>query len=291
MMSSSIERQFPVFVMCGRDPIRRRVMEVLDSEGHYAVKALLPFLGKRIIDWQLEALAASPYVSDIYLLGLCEELATFDLPIEYIPTEVTADFSEKLIQGLAYLGKKGRDPSMIVISSSDAPAVMKEHVDLFLSHLSVLQDYDFVLSVVPEAIAEKAFPRSGRVVARFRDHQVFPGELYALSKRAITQGHTIISELNKRRRMINRQARKISLGPVVQLIARRPQTWPLLMKFLLGRATLEDGERAVSLAFTCKTKTVLIEDAGFGMDIDLPEDYMRLQQYMQTRMQIERLEA
>jgi CTP:molybdopterin cytidylyltransferase MocA len=290
-VSSVIKQQFPVFVMCGRDPVRRHVMKVLDPEGHYAVKALLPFLGKRIIDWQLEALAASPYVSDIYLLGLCEELATFDLPVEYIPTDVTTDFAEKLVRGLAYVKQKGRDPPMIVISSSDAPAVTYQHVDLFISHLVELQDYDFVIAIVPEAIAEKAFPRTGRVVARFRDHQVFPGELYALSQRAIEQGHAIISELNKRRRMINRQARKISLGPVIRLIARQPKTWPLLTKFLLGKATLADGERAVSLAFSCKTKSVLIEDAGFGMDIDLPEDYMRLQRYMQTRMQIERLQA
>jgi CTP:molybdopterin cytidylyltransferase MocA len=290
-MSSAVKQQLPVFMMCGRDPVRRRVMKVLDPEGHYAVKALLPFLGKRVIDWQLEALSGSPYVSEIYLLGLCEELATFDLPVEYIPTDVTADFAEKLVRGLAYLEQKGRDRSMIVISSSDAPAVTRQHVDLFLSHLWKLQEYDFVISVVPEAIGEKAFPRTGRVVARFRDHQVFPGELYALSQRAIEQGHAIISELNKRRRMIDRQARKISLGPVLRLIARRPKTWPLLMKFLLGRATLADGERALSLAFACKTKSVLIEDAGFGMDIDLPEDYMRLQHYMQTRMQIERLQA
>ncbi len=277
---SKKQSNYPVFMMCGRDPIRRRVMQVLDPDEQYPVKALLPFLGKRIIDWQLEALHASPYVGEIYLLGLDEATASFDLPVHYVPTDMVSDFPDKLSRGLAYLDQAGFEAPIIVISSSDAPGVRQTQVDEFLKELDSFHDYDFVLSVVPEELAESAFPRSGRAVARFTDYQVFPGELYALSRRAIERGRGIISEINKRRRMINRQVQNISLGPVVWMIARQPRTWPLLLKYVLGRAQLSDAERVVSLAFKCKAKCILIEDAGFGMDIDLPEDYARLEQYM-----------
>jgi hypothetical protein len=166
------------------------------------------------------------------------------------------------------------------VSSSDAPGVATEQVNEFFEALSELEDYDLVVSLVPEQVAEAEFPGSGRVVAHFRDHQVFPGELYALSERAIEVGHGIIKELHRRRRLINREKRRIGLGPVIRLLARKPATWPPILKYLLKRATLRDGERLLERALGCRVRGVIIEDAGFGMDMDLPEDYARLETYV-----------
>jgi CTP:molybdopterin cytidylyltransferase MocA len=272
--------RYPVFVMCGRDPKRRRLMDALDPDGKVPVKALLPFLGKRVIDWQLEALRRSPYLGEIYLLGLTEKEAAFSFPVKYVPTRLTAGFPEKLLSGLEFLERSGPPTSFIVISSSDAPALATTSIDRFLEALQELQGYDFVLSVVPEHLAETFFPGARRVVARFRDLSVFPGELYALSPRAIREGVDIIRELNARRRDIDRRGPRISLGPVLRFVAHRPASWSGLMKYLVGRATIEDGEKAFSAAFNCKAKAVLIEDVGFGMDMDLPEDYERLEAYL-----------
>ncbi len=285
-MPSQIQHKFPVFVMCGRDSERRQLMQDIDPEGLIPVKALLPFLGRRLVEWQLDALSASAYVENIYLLGLCEDHARFDVPLTYIPTDLISEPAEKLSTGLNFLRERNQDPPLIVISTSDAPAVTRAYVDEFLEKLMGFLGTDFVLSVVPEKLAESAFPNCGRVVARFRDHQVFPGELYALSPRAILVGKEIITEINQRRRKINRTKKKISMGPIIRLIAKHPSTWPLLVKFLLGQAKLSDGERMASLAFGGKVESILIEDAGFGMDIDLPGDYRRLEEFMRKRMLI-----
>jgi hypothetical protein len=111
----------------------------------------------------------------------------------------------------------------------------------------------------------------------------FPGELYALSRRAICEGVDVIREIHGRRRDIDRRGPRILLGPVLRFLARRPLAWPPLLKYTVGLATLEDGERAFSMAFDCKAKAVLVEDAGFGMDMDLPEDYERLEAYFSRR--------
>ncbi len=271
--------RYPVLVMCGRDPRRRRIMEALDPEEKYKVKALLPFLGKRVIDWQLEALRQSPYVEGLYLLGLSAEEVQPDHMVHIIPVETTAGFADKLAAGLAHLHAMGKEPEMVVVSSSDAPAVSSESVNAFLAQLAQLRGYDLVLSLVPEEITEAVFPGSRRAVARFRDCQVYPGELYALSPRAIIQGQAVISELHRRRRLLNRRRNHVSLWPVVSYVARRVRVWPLL-KFLLGWATLQEAERAFSAAFACRTKGIIIADPGFGMDMDLPEDYRRLEEYV-----------
>ncbi|KPL06024.1 hypothetical protein AMJ86_10105, partial [bacterium SM23_57] len=165
--------KYPVFVMCGSDLKRRRLLQVLDPDEKYKSKAMLPFLGKHVIDWQLEELIQSPYVENLYLIGLTEEDIRFDYPVKYVPSETTADFPDKLMDGLAYLNSFGIHPEMVVISTSDAPAMRLEHVNVFFQKLSNFKGYDFVLSLVPEKTIVDLYPQSGRVVARFRDYQVF----------------------------------------------------------------------------------------------------------------------
>lgn len=273
-------RKYPVFLMCGRDAVRRKMMVELDPEGKFKSKALLPFLGKRLIEWQLESLSQSPYVEKIYLLGLTETDITLDVPVTFIPVNSTANVSEKFSQGLAFLEAQGKSPKIIVISSCDAPGVRTEQVNQFIQGLVDHPGMDFVVGLVPEAVMEAAFPGSGRVVARFRDQHVIAGELYALSPHMIRMQETLIGNLNKRRRKINRHKKRIGMGPMLKLIGRKPQTWALLIKYGLGLASLADGERALGAAFDCRIKGLIIPEAGFGMDMDLPGDYERLETFI-----------
>jgi len=279
-MASKRLTKYPVFVLCGRDAKRRKLMEVHDPEGKYKAKALLPFLGKHLIDWQLEELCKSPHVDEIFLLGLSQEDIAFDFPIHYVPVETISNVAEKLTAGLKYLTDQGKDPQMIVVSSSDTPGIKQKEIDTFFEALEHIEDIDFLQSLVPEAVGEAEFPKTGRVVARFRDHQVFPGELYALSPRAIKVANKAIREIGEQRRKINRSAKIISLGPMIRFIAKRPRTWFFILKYALKLATLEDCERSLSAAFDVKIRGIIIPEAGFGMDMDLPEDYARLEEFV-----------
>ena len=279
MSQTAAIKKYPVFMMCGRDATRRKMMVELDPEGKYKSKALLPFLGQRLIEWQLDALAQSPYVENIYLLGLSEEDITLKHPATFIPVNSTANVSEKFVQGLSYLEARGEKPEIIVISSCDAPGVKTEQVNRFMEGLVEHPGADFVIGLVPEAVMEASFPGSGRVVARFRDHQVIAGELYALSPHMIRMQEVLIGNLNQTRRKINRQKKRIGLGPMLKLISRKPRSWGLLAKYGLGLATLADGERALGAAFDIQINSVIIPEAGFGMDMDLPGDYERLETF------------
>ena len=278
------ERKYPVFVMCGRDHQRSRLLKNIDPDEKYKSKALLPFLGRRLIDWQLEALNRSSYIEGLYLLGLSAADARFSFPVHYVPVETTAEFPDKLAAGLEYLSAIGKNSHLVVISSSDAPGIQTPQINQFFEHLYSLPGSEFVLSLVPEDRVEVAFPNSGRVVLRFRDQNLILGELFALSPRAIRNNRKIISQISTRRLQINRQAEKINPKPVIRLLAQKPHMWGVIIKYLFGRATLEDAERMITKTFGYQTKGVIISDAGFGMDIDLPEDYERLKSYVQALM-------
>ncbi len=279
-MKNSRHKKYPVFVMCGRDPRRRKLLEAVDPEGLYKSKALLPFLDRRLIDWQMDELQKSPYVGELFLIGLDESDVTFDFPVHYIPAETTSDFGEKLTRGLDYIEEQGQTPDLIVISSSDAPAIRVEDINSFFEQIGQVDGCEVYISLVPEGVAEAVFPKSGRVVARFKDWQVFPGELFALTPRAIRIQQQVIRDLGMLRRELNRNANKISLGPMLWYLAQHPQTWVTILKYLFGQATLAEGEKGVSAAFGCETRGVIIEDAGFGMDMDLPEDFERLERFV-----------
>lgn len=283
-MSPQQPNQYPVFVMCGRDPQRRRLLQAVDPEGKYKSKALLPFLGKRLIDWQMEALHRSPYIDGLYLIGLSELDVSFNFPVHYVPIETTAEFADKLTAGINYLSALGKNPSLVVISTSDAPGIQTQDINQFFEQLHTLSGSEFVHSFVPEDVIEAAFPCSGRVVLRFLDQQLIPGELYALSPRAIRVGQKLIAGISTRRRQINRQVTNINPLPVIRLLAQKPRMWGVILKYVLGRATMADAERAFSKSFDCQTRGVIIPDAGFGMDMDLPEDYQRLTTYVQKIM-------
>ncbi len=274
-------KQYPVLVLCGSDRKRRKLLNELDPERKYKSKALLPFLGKRVIDWQIEAFQASPYVKDLYLLGLTEEDIRFEKPVHYIPVDPTSRIDEKLVAGLDYLTEQDEDTTTIIVTTSDTPGLETKSINLFFEALEKLDGvYDGVVTAVPEQAALSVFGARNRVVARFRDHQIFPGELFALSGRVIKGAQKEIRDISNIRRQFNRQKENISLGPILRYIARKPGLWPIIIKYLLRTLTLEEAEAALSKAFQFRLKAIIIPDPSFGMDMDLPEDYQSLEAYV-----------
>ncbi len=273
-------KKYPVFVMCGRDKKKRELLEVLDPDNNYKVKTLLPFLGKRVIDWQLEEINKSPYVEDIYIIGLSEEMIKFDYPVHYVPVDTLANFADKLIAGIKYFDSLGKKADTFIISSSDTPGITVESINEFFEKLTKIGKADYVASLVPEDITEEEFPDAKRVVARFRDHNVYPGELFTLSRYGIETGKKIIDEIGERRQKIKRRKGGGELTVIMKMIFKKPRVWPLILKYLLGLLKLKGGEKLISILFNGVVKTIIIRDAGFGMDMDLPEDYERLRQYV-----------
>ncbi|MHA1305000.1 MAG: hypothetical protein ACTSQE_12705 [Candidatus Heimdallarchaeaceae archaeon] len=267
--------KFPVFLMVGSDPNRRKLLQERDPEGKYTAKAQLPFLGRRVADFVMEELVKSKYISTIYILGQTKETLPFnyDFPIEYVNIDPSAEFPDKLMAGLNYLEENGNHADQIIVCTSDAPGIRVEHIDEFLEFLQSREGYDFVPSLVPQKLELEEFGESNRVVGKFTDVEIFPGELYALSKRGIREGVEIIRKINNARR-------KRSFWTVAFLLARKPKTWPKLVKIALKKGELKDAVIFFERALNCKVDYKIINDIGFGMDMDLPGDYEKLEQYV-----------
>ncbi|MCE7742896.1 MAG: hypothetical protein GOP50_10615 [Candidatus Heimdallarchaeota archaeon] len=276
--------KYPLFILCGRDEKKRELIKTLDPDEKYGVKCLIPMLGKRVIDWQLEELRKSPYVDEIYLLGLTEDMAKFDYPVHYVPVPTVSNLAEKLYAGLQYLRKQGKTDTIVSVSSSDTPGMTVEAINNFYEQADKYRDYDYVQSVVTDKVTAETFPSHKRVVVKFIDHHVYPGEMYLMSEHGITEGKKLIAEITGGRTKIkkrNREKKNSPLIPLLRIIITTPRIWPSIFKFLFGRLTLAGAEKAFSIISKgMKITTVIVEDAGFGMDMDLSEDYEVLKKYM-----------
>lgn len=278
--------RYPVFVLCGSDHKRRKLLLELDPVGNYPSKALLPFLGKRLMDWQLEMLQASPSTGEIYLLGLTPEDAQFDFPVHYLPPKTSSPVIDKMLSGLEALEGKGELPELVIISTCDAPGISQESIEFFYQQISEYPEADVILTGVPESCLEGHFENHGRIVGYFQDQAIFPGELFAFKPRFIREKQHLIRALTDLRRNFNRSGSRVSLGPLIKFLARSPCLWGLIINYLQGKLTIEKAEERIGKAFGIQIKAIIVADPGFGMDMDLPEDYAKLETYLKnTRLQ------
>jgi CTP:molybdopterin cytidylyltransferase MocA len=260
--------------MSGRDRnIRREIMKQLDPDEKYKGKCLLPLLGKPVIQWVVDELVQSQYVEGIYSLGVSREDIDFGDEVEYVPVDFFADLSEKWLAGYEYLKAQGKEFDDYVICMADTPAMTIEKIEEFFEKLTKMEGYDFILSLVPYELSNEWFPDAGRVTGNFRDHHIFPGEMMTYSVYAITEGKKIFDDISRLRR-------KRSFWAVAWYVFKKPKTWPKMLKIVLGIAKLDDAIRALELSFDMKMGYIFINDLGFGLDMDVPQNYKQLEEYM-----------
>jgi hypothetical protein len=162
----------------------------------------------------------------------------------------------------------------IVFVNADVPGISVKSIDSFYSQLQKYEKYDVLLGVVEQEIVELAFPDSKRAPAKFRDYNLIQGEMLAMSPRIIEEKGEIIEEFSKRRK-------QRSFNVMVKFVARAPRSWYRILKFMLKVAKVRDAIIGFEIIFKCKADVILVEDPGFGMDMDLPEDYEILKKYVE----------
>jgi hypothetical protein len=192
---------------------------------------------------------------------------------------------EKISAGSKIISKNYPNLKHIIISTGDTPAITTKSIDLFFRELIQHNDADVLLTGVPEDITLEIFPDHGRVVGKFKDQDIYLGEMFVLRHNILPVLEEEIDQLAARRRQFNRRADTSKLGPILRYLARKPGLWLMISKYLRGILTLDELESILSKVFNLNIKTAIIPDPGFGMDMDLPEDYQKLSNYIkQTKL-------
>ncbi len=267
--------KYPILLLAGRDVERREFLDGLDPEEKYKSKVLYPFLGKTVIEWVIEELLKSPYVEGLYILGLSKEDLSVEGPIHFVPVDYQSNVSQKYKAGLDYLIDNNKYHEVIIGCSGDCPGVSVEGINSFFEYIQDKKDYDFILSVVPHEAVKESFPDSKRAIASLKDINITQGELAMLSPRAINEYQKVMdsfttTDVRKSRTFMS----------LIKVVARKPSTWFKLIKIVRGKGTLNDVIICFSKAYNLKSDVAIVNDPGLSMDMDLPEDHKKLEEYV-----------
>jgi len=220
-----------------------------------AASVLVDVAGKSSLQRVIETLESSASVSGGVVCGPDESVCNKSPEIRNILAgssfEWMAPETGPSASALAGIEKLNRFPTLL--TAADHALLTAEIVDDFCARASEL-DVDVVFGLVPYALVRAAFPESRRTVLRFSDGLYCGSNLFAILTGEGKAGPAFWRSLEADRKRPWRMAMKI--GPT------------LLLKFFLGRLTLDSVLESLSRAMGCRVGCVVIENPRVAVDVD-----------------------
>jgi molybdopterin-guanine dinucleotide biosynthesis protein A len=224
--------------------------DALAAQAGVAAKALVPFQGKPLGAYVLEALSRCGRVREVVYVGpLAAGLERFDA------TEVPAGerLSESLKNGFEAAASRARPGERVLVVTADLPWLRAEALEHFVDGAPRA---DVVYPAISREVAEEQFPDQARTYARFREGTLTGGNLALVTKEG---GQAILPFIERfYRARKNPLALAALIGPKV------------LVNFALRRLSLRDVEKRVEQLLSVTARVVLSPHASLGADVDKP---------------------
>lgn len=251
----------PALVLAGG--INRIVLYEGYKPGH---KGLLPFRGKPLLQYTLDALQKTPRISRIGIVGPVRDImAAIQEPERYEYAESGATLIENIAKGLNHFNAS---PVVLVIPS-DLPLVRSETISRFLalcSALNTVRAFSIFWSVVPEERFSGSYLSVKKGFNRFRDISLCHGNLLLLTP-FLLKNKKFMARMdgiyNSRKSSVKAA---VAVGPLIGL------------SYLIGVhtfriLTLAQFARLASAGFGVDLVPVVIEDPDIAVDVDEARDY------------------
>ncbi len=221
-------------------------------------KALLQIGGKRMVDWVLDAVAASEKVNQILIVGLTEDhnLNSHGKPMHFLP-DMGGLFSNAN-NATAESGKLNPDQEQVVWVSADIPMISTDMLDWVIDQCTDEQ-YELYYTLIEKPVMEARFPNSRRTFTKLKNREVCGGDINVFDVKVANGLHPAISKITAARKSVLKQARLAGIWPAILLLTRQ--------------MTTERGELEIHKRLELKTKFVICPHAEVGMDVDKPYQY------------------
>ena len=253
-------------ILAGATPVE---MDPLAAATGVSKKSLIPIAGRPMVSYVYDALDAVERIGFIVVVGLTEA--------DGVPFSEKAvlhpGFGDLLDNGLGALDViRGHDSDVrhAVIASSDIPLVTSDVVDALIDACTPA-DHDLCYTVIEQSVMEVAYPNSGRSFRRFGEKAYAGGDLHMVS--------TGIDHANIER---IRQAVSSRKSGLAQARALGLKT---LVKFALGRLTLDETVDAAQRVFGLSGRVIVSPHASLGMDVDKPHQLELVRGILETGQQ------
>ncbi|MGB0906707.1 MAG: nucleotidyltransferase family protein [Maricaulaceae bacterium] len=248
-------RDVNVLILAGQ---REGVVDPLCAEAGIERKALLPLLGRPMIDYVLEALSASKLAPKFYVSG-------FD-----------ADYDARLLQspsapgpaGSALVAIEAGIDAPLLVTTCDHPLLTPGMVEIFLSGARE-SGADFCVGLAERDIIDPAYPGVSRTYLKFSDKAVSGCNLFYIANAKGIEAIRFWRQAQHDRKKPWKLASRFGVR--------------ILFDYLLGRLTLGGAFEYASKRLGITAKPVLIPIAEAAIDVDKPSDKRFVEQILSAR--------
>jgi len=220
---------------------------------------LVDVAGKTSVARVIETLESSQSVKGGLLCGPSEDIylanPEFRRVLENSAFHWLAPETGPSASALAAIKQLDHFPALV--TAADHALLTAEMVDDFCSRARQLE-VDVVVGLVPYALVQSAFPESKRTVSRFSNGRYCGSNLFAILTPKGAAAPAFWSQLEAERKRPWRMASKIGAGT--------------LMRYLLGRLSLENAMNSLSEIMGCTVGSVIIENPRAAVDVDSVDD-------------------
>jgi len=246
-----MEPGFAAVVLAGERPGGSKFSQELGL----AASVLVDVAGKPALGRVIEALESSRSVTGGVLCGPVESIYR-DVP-EF--QEILKGSSFKWISpaagpsASALAGIEFLNQYPLLLTAGDHALLTGGMIDDFCDRVSEIEA-DVVFGLVPYSLVKAAWPESKRTVLKFSNGEFCGSNLFAILNPAGKAGPAFWSRLEADRKRPWRMVRKAGIG--------------MLLKYLLGRLSLESALETLSGAMGCRVGYVLLDNPRAAVDVD-----------------------
>ncbi|TNE64358.1 MAG: hypothetical protein EP335_07800 [Alphaproteobacteria bacterium] len=234
-------------------------------------KALAPILGKPMIQYVLEALAATPGIGSIVLVGdvgadlsgAVAAVRRLNPALPFKRMDAAASVSASVRQVLDSLAPG--TPALVTTADNAllTPEIVGEFLDCAAGQVGVSAGF------VERTVIEAAYPGSLRTYLKFRDAALSGANLFAF------QGDRARNLLQFWERIESYRKRPLRMIQAFGLVN--------LFGMATRRFTLETAFRRAGAVVGCRTRAIRLSVAEAAMDVDSPRDYFAAERILARR--------
>lgn len=217
-------------------------------------KALIDVAGHPLVWWTVRTLRETPGIGHIVVVGIDPALdIDFGEDVWCLPND--ADHLGNVMNGANHILSLNPESSQGLIVSGDIPFLRTETVR-WLMETGLSQDYDFYYTVVQDTVMETQFPGARRSYVRMKEGRFCGGDMFFFRMAALQGNLPLAQRLMAERKHALRQAMHFGIVP--------------LLKLVLGRLSIPEGERIAQRLLQCRVKVLISPYADLAMDVDKP---------------------
>ena len=227
--------------------------ERLSQFSSQSYEAMIEIAGKPMVTFVVDALAATPQVERIFIVGPVKQLANCDFPQNVTLVEGGSTIVDTIKLGMEALGHQRK----VLVVTADIPLLTPAAIGHFLSQCAEVE-VDLYYPIVSKETNNRHFPGNKRTYVRFKDGTYTGGNVFLVNPAIVTHCLLVAGQMIDNRKNPFKLCRLLG--------------WGFVFNFLIGTLSLNKVKERVADLLGITGAVIQSPYPELGIDVDKPSD-------------------